>query len=304
MYHYVREHDPRVPQFRYLHVDNFRLQLDHFEKTYGFVTKDEWTTAIQTGQGADGSDKIVLTFDDAMSCHYDYAFAELSQRGLWGIFYVPTQPYIGGGCLDVHRIHLLCGAHDGEALHACARDLVTVEMIPFEKRAEFQTKTYDRQTNLAGVNEFKRLMNYFCTPDARAVLLDQIIDDLGLAYDPAEFYVTPERLIEMQSAGMILGSHTVSHPVMSNLSRDAQSGEITQSFATLDKMGRTGPRTYCHPYGGFHSFDDTTVALLDAAEVSYSFNVESRDITDRDLQQARQCLPRYDCNEFPFGAAS
>ena len=36
----------------------------------------------------------------------------------------------------------------------------------------------------------------------------------------------------------------------------------------------------------------------------FSFNVESREICDNDIAESIQFLPRYDCNEFPFGKAS
>ena len=104
MYHYVREFDPAYPNFRYLDVKNFRLQLDFFEKEFGFVTKEEWNLFSLTGTMPSKSGKVILTFDDAMRCHFDFVFQEICSRGLWGIFYVPTLPYTQSKVLDVHRI--------------------------------------------------------------------------------------------------------------------------------------------------------------------------------------------------------
>jgi peptidoglycan/xylan/chitin deacetylase (PgdA/CDA1 family) len=304
MYHYVRTANPEMPNFRYLHIDNFRRQLDHFEKAYGFVTQDEWAVALKTGDVSIGAGKIILTFDDAMSCHHTHVFPELIDRGLWGIFYVPAQPYLTKRMLDVHRVHVLCGSYDGEQLFEVAQHMMTDAMISFEKRAEFRQKTYTSQTNKLGVSEFKRLINYFCLEQFRAGVLDDISKHLGASVTQPNYYVSEQQLADMHGAGMTLGSHTVSHPVMSKLSRLEQDSQITQSFGLLKQMGVTGPKTYCHPYGGFHSFDANTVALLDAHDVSWSFNVESRDITNNDLATGRQHLPRFDCNEFPHGTAS
>jgi hypothetical protein len=69
-------------------------------------------------------------------------------------------------------------------------------------------------------------------------------------------------------------------------------------------MGLQDLQTYCHPYGGFHSFDQNTCDLLAQAGVTYAFNVQSRDITAADITTSRYFLPRYDCNEFPHGKAS
>ena len=82
MYHYVREFDKNHPNFRFLDVENFRKQLDYFEKNYGFVSKAEWDDFINKGILNVAQDKVVLTFDDAMRCHFDYVFPELEKRGL------------------------------------------------------------------------------------------------------------------------------------------------------------------------------------------------------------------------------
>ena len=303
MYHYVRVHDPALPNFRYLDVENFRRQLDYFEQSHGFLPREDWEDWTN-GRNTPPSGKVVLTFDDAMSCHYDHVFPELCARGLWGIFYVPVQPYMSGRLLDVHQIHLLCGAYDGELLLSLARKLVTDEMVPFRRREEFRTETYTLQDNYAGVSAFKRLMNYFLAPQHRMPVLDELSEQLGYEGDETEFYVSMDALREMEDSDMIIGSHTVTHPVMSTVDALTQRREIVESFDFLRRNLRLKHLTYCHPYGGFHSFDETTIAVLDELDVTYSFNVEARDIEPTDIQTSRQHLPRYDCNLFPYGKAS
>lgn len=304
MYHYVREYDDKHPNFRFLDVQNFRKQLDFFEKNFGFVDAQEWESFVTNGQMPDRRGKVVLTFDDAMSCHYEFVFPELIKRGLWGIFYVPTAPYMDNKLLDVHRVHLLCGAVDGEELFHEAMKLIDEDMIPDSKRKEFREQTYTNQTNYEGVSEFKRLLNYFIDYDRRESFIDVLSDVFGYQYSANSFYVQKTQLSEMFDHGMIFGSHTVSHPVMSKLIRAEQTREITSSFAFLDELKLTKHKTYCHPYGGFHSFDQNTVEILDEQNVAYSFNVDYRDITQQDIIANKQSLPRYDCNLFEFGKAS
>jgi peptidoglycan/xylan/chitin deacetylase (PgdA/CDA1 family) len=119
---------------------------------------------------------------------------------------------------------------------------------------------------------------------------------------PTEFYVSPEELKEMETEGMLIGSHTVSHPVLSKLTKEEQKKEIDSSFETLSSFGLSlKTKTFCYPYGGFHSFTNETEQILEEEGCLFSFNVESRDIETEDLLGRRQALPRYDCNEFPFG---
>ena len=304
MYHYVREFNSELPNFRFLDVKNFEKQLDFFQEQFGFVTKDEWLNSIKRKKLGSAEGKIILTFDDALSCHYDYIYKILTKRDLWGIFYVPTQPYQKGKVLDVHRIHLLCGVHDGHELLSILKAFLNEEMITDEKREGFREQTYTRQDDDKGVPEFKRILNYFVSYEYRECLIDSVASELNYVFQTSKFYVPLDKLNQMQMSGNVIGSHTVSHPVMSKLSNIEQNEEIEDSFSFLGSNLQLDLKTYCHPHGGFHSFNEETLRALTEKEVAFSFNVESRDICDDDLTSSIQFLPRYDCNEFPFGKAS
>ena len=206
--------------------------------------------------------------------------------------------------LDVHRINLLCGAFDGKRLLTILLGIVKDEMIPYEKKDEFRNKTYLSHDNYEGISEFKRILNYYVSYEHREFLIDKISEELGYKFDFRDFYVSIERLKEMSNCGNVIGAHTVSHPVMSKLSRKDQNFQIRTSFKFLESIQTLGEKTYCHPYGGSHTFNDETIEILNSENVNYSFSVEPRDIEDVDFSDSIQFLPRYDCNKFPFGAAS
>lgn len=304
MYHYVREHSEALPYFRFLDVRNFRKQLDFFGATYGFVTFGEWCRFLNDGSMPSAEGKVLLTFDDALSCHFRYVFPELKARGLWGIFYIPTSPYMDGKALDVHRIHLLCGAFQGNQLLEYALSIISDDMISSDIPEAFDKRTYSIQANYDGVSEFKRLMNYFIDYRYRSEIIDAISRKFDFRFDVSSFYLTPSQIQEMASNNMLIGSHTRTHPVMSRLSASDQSSEIGSSFAFLSSICKLTLCTYCHPYGGFHSFNDDTIRLLNECQVDFSFNVENREVNRQDQLEARQFLPRFDCNQFQFGRAS
>ena len=104
MYHYVQEFDNNLPNFRYLDINNFKKQIDFFEKYFGFVSRKEWNDILLQRKIGEHKGKVILTFDDGLKCHFDYVYQELKKRGLWGIFYVPSNPYKKNKLLDVHRI--------------------------------------------------------------------------------------------------------------------------------------------------------------------------------------------------------
>ena len=91
--------------------------------------------------------------------------------------------------------------------------------------------------------------------------------------------------------------------MMSKLNFNKQQQEIEQSIEFLKSILDYDHKTYCHPYGGKISYNANTLNILNKKGIKYSFSVENRDITKKIYIQTTNALPRYDCIEFPYGAA-
>jgi len=303
MYHYVRPTDPALPYFRHLDLVDFKKQLSYLEEQYGFLSKSDFLHSLETCTPKPG---IVLTFDDGFRDHYKYVLPCLLERGLWGIFYIPTSFYQKGKLLDVHQIHLLIGMHGGEVVFNALKSLVSENMLSHGNVEEFRKLTYRDQKNDDYTNLVKRTLNYYISYDHREFVIYELMRRL-LHEDGSlvnNFYMSPMEIRQLQEKGMIVGSHTVNHPVMSKLSKDDQEKEIIQSFNFLEDItGGLSLKTFCYPYGGFYSFTKETEMLLEERGCLFSFNVEPKNIDEYDLRNRRQALPRYDCNQFPFGAS-
>ena len=303
MYHYVRPAPMDMPWFRYLHVDSFVKQLDYFAQTYGFVSREAYREAITQGRPSPG---VVLTFDDGLIDHYHYVLPILAERKLWGIFYIPTGMYSSGKLLDVHRVHVLLGRYGGEAMLENLYRIVSEEMLSHRHVEAFRAQTYTRQDNDEPTTLFKRILNYYIAGAHQTPVLDQLME----TYVPEEgelcraYYVNQAHIRALLDHGMMIGSHSVSHRVMSKLDVVEQRQEIEESIAYLQQSIDAPIESFCYPYGGFHSFTAETERLLQESGCRFSYNVESRDISSRDLSERPQALPRYDCNLFPHGRAS
>jgi peptidoglycan/xylan/chitin deacetylase (PgdA/CDA1 family) len=223
---------------------------------------------------------------------------------MWGIFYVPTGVYQTDKLLDVHRIHMLLGKNGGQPILNELLKLINDDMLSHKHIEEFRTLTYSNQWNDSPTVSVKRILNFFIDYRYRENVLDVLMNK----FFPNErelknsFYLTPDEIMRLHQAGMIVGSHSVNHRVMSKLSKEDQALEIRSSFDFLDRVtGGLPIRTFCYPYGGFHSFTKETEDLLTENGCAFSFNVEPRDISENDLKDRPQALPRYDCNSFPHG---
>jgi peptidoglycan/xylan/chitin deacetylase (PgdA/CDA1 family) len=304
MYHYVRE-NVNLPPYGYYHlnIDDFRAQLDHFESTIGFVNKSEFIECIHNG--TEPPEGVVLTFDDGLIDHYRWVLPELQSRDLWAIFYVPTTPMRTETVLDVHRVHSLIGKVDHQKLLAAIDEIVREKMIQKQNREEFKNNTYQKQDSAEGVSYIKQILNYYTKDSYRT----QIIDRLETKFfeesiSVEDLYLSEEQIQALDDAGMIVGAHSVTHRVLSQLSEQQQREEISQSFGHLDEIVDTLPyRTFCYPYGGSHTYTSETKTILDTVNCSWTFDVRSQDI-DKEELESPQTLPRYDCCEFPHGTAS
>lgn len=304
MYHYIRKYQNEYPNFKYLHADDFCKQLDYFEETYGFVSQNDFIKSLETGEITPG---IILTFDDAFKDHYTYVFPELKKRGLWGVFYIPTLPLVDHKILDVHRIHLLLGKFGGKKILTMLTQLVDDTMLSDKDVDDYHQLTYSSQKQDENKDEVKvkRILNYFVSYQYRNELINNLManlfkDERVLLQN---LYLTVTEMTEMKAAGMVFGSHTVSHPVLSKLDNESQRNEILNSFAFLQQyLGASELKSFCYPHGGFHTFTPYTEKLLSEQNVNFSFNVEARSIEKNDLLNRPQALPRFDCNAFPYGS--
>ena len=303
MYHYVRPFNPEYPNFKNLHLNDFRKQLDYFQDKFGFVSMEDFANCFRTGKPVEG---ILLTFDDGLSCHYEYVYKELKKRGLWGIFYIPTQPYTEGRILDVHKTHLLLGKYESKKIFEYLDSHINDSLFDTLKFNEFRELTYITQKNDEYTLLVKRILNYFISYEHREKVINHLMEE----FIPNEkdllksFYLTEKQIVEMHENNMIIGSHTINHPVMSRLTYTQQLNQVKNSFEYLETIiGKFRQKTFCYPYGGFHSFTNETEKILFNENCLYSFNVEHRDIQEEDLKLRRQALPRYDCNQFPYGVS-
>tara|TARA_A100001037_G_scaffold199021_1_gene178057 strand:- start:2727 stop:3674 length:948 start_codon:yes stop_codon:yes gene_type:complete len=311
MYHYVREYDSSLPNFKFLEVQNFKEQLDWFENEFGFVSQKEFTQIIMKQKPITNHGQIVLTFDDGFLDHYQYVYPELLNRGLWGIFYVPTGPYYSNKILDVHRIQLLCAIVPGKDLLSQTLSLVSEDMLDEWKVKEFKTNgtrgfRYHKRNEitLEGIMEVKLILNYYIKPQHKESIIDHLCSIFDVKFDASNYYLNSDQIKEMSQNGMVFGSHTVNHNVMSTLSRSEQTTEIQESFEYLNQYINQEYKTYCHPYGRPNSFDQHTLDILDKNNVHFSFSVNSKTIQQSDMETNLQSLPRFDCNEFPYGLAN
>jgi peptidoglycan/xylan/chitin deacetylase (PgdA/CDA1 family) len=79
---------------------------------------------------------------------------------------------------------------------------------------------------------------------------------------------------QLLAAGMTVGGHTVSHPILARLDEDAQRAEVLVCRARLEAELGIPMRWFSYPNGDLSSFDARTRAIVREAGVELAFSFE------------------------------
>ncbi|WP_270990723.1 polysaccharide deacetylase family protein [Campylobacter upsaliensis] len=306
MYHYVRESVPHLPFFRYLSFDNFKKQLDYFEKNFGLVSFEEFCRLKTEPEFINVlKNKILLSFDDGLKEHFTLVYPELLKREALGIFFMPTAVLKEEKALCVHKIHYLLGhGGGGGKLLDLALELIEPSMCEGENAYLFEDY-YDLLDDEESVKNFKLLLNYNLKEEFKEEVLSALLAKCNLseAQIYENYYLNREELKIMSENQMLIGSHAHAHINFLNLNAKQEADEVRKSFEILSFLDPT-IRTFCYPYG---EFSRNSRAILQNLGVDFAFvslDEYKKNIDEEDLKKNPFTLSRYDCNAFKFGKAS
>jgi peptidoglycan/xylan/chitin deacetylase (PgdA/CDA1 family) len=99
----------------------------------------------------------------------------------------------------------------------------------------------------AALDELIRRLKYLPAVERR-MRCDQIAQVIGGAL-PDDLMMTAAHVIALRDAGMQIGAHTVSHPILANLSDDEARREIVESRRSLESMLGERIGLFAYPNG-------------------------------------------------------
>ena len=111
---------------------------------------------------------------------------------------------------------------------------------------------------------------------------------------PTDLFINWAQLKEMADNGMHIGSHTLSHNILSHLSVEKQLIELTQSKQRLETMLNRNVSSVAYPVGGTDSFTLETQQLVHQAGYQLAFSFMSGVNTDLSISN------RFQLRRFPI----
>ncbi len=295
MYHYVLRLNKNLKYLNYLREDNFVKQIDYFKKNFEFFDCNQFFYMTKPIKNS-----LFLTFDDGLKCHYK-VHKILNKKGINGIFYIPTQILEKSKILNVHKIHLILAHHGPKKSFEILNKFLERKMINEKDKQKFKSKIYQNQKDTILFSQFKKILNYYIKISYQDEIINKIFNyffgDEKKFFE--EFYLNEKQITEMKNNGMVIGSHSHSHKILTKLKKSQIKKELTRSTNIIKSFSKD--LTFCYPYGGKKSYNNYTLHLLKTLKVKFALSVESRDIDLRDFKRNLLKLPRYDCNQFKFG---
>jgi len=291
MYHYIRNKNKLFPYSNTLEKNDYKNQVKKFFKiglinSYKEIFFD--------------SNKYLLTFDDGFKDHI-YAAEILKKYNSIGLFFIPTLPFKNNTILDVHKTHLIVGKVKGfEAVNELEKYLNKNNINNYynqKEKLKYQT-AYTKHNDEFYKKKFKKIMNYYGNLELKHNILNYLLRKFEINVKCKDYYLSKKEIKHLSSLGMIIGSHSESHILLSRLNKKKQFKEINNSKVFLEKIINKNIDIFCYPYGGKISYNLDTLKILKKLKFKLAYSVEPRDITIKDIKYQPYELPRYDCNLF------
>ena len=195
---------------------------------------------------------LAITFDDGYADNHSVALPILQRHGLSATFYITTGFLDGGRMWNDTVI---------ESVRRCTRSQLDLSAMQLDGLQPLPLDTLDQRR--AAISAIIDRIKYL--PVAERLQKVGVLAGLSGACLPDDLMMTSEQVRAMHQAGMQIGAHTVSHPILARLDPASARQEIEQSRQTLE--GLTGDRVsqFAYPNGvPGRDFSEQTTAVVKA----------------------------------------
>ncbi|MCP4570870.1 MAG: polysaccharide deacetylase family protein [bacterium] len=239
MYH--RFSDEATGDPRFLDRATLDLQMAYIRRHHAVWAPDDHVAAVGEGPRPAGACPVVVTIDDGYRDVFDLAYPLFARHR------IPAMLFITSGFVD--GTHWMWWDRVAWVIDAAAP--VRREFHIGRTACELDLESpAGRQTAWNRVADICRFL-----PDGRKqeVIAELAADlDVELKVEPPDQYAAAswDQVRGMVAGGMLMGAHTVSHPILSRLDTDRAAAEIEDSQQRLTDELDLQPNWFAYPQGG------------------------------------------------------
>jgi peptidoglycan/xylan/chitin deacetylase (PgdA/CDA1 family) len=265
-YHRVLDADPNDFAFDEgvisASTEAFYRQMDFVRRNFDVLTfKDLYR--LETEEKSWPRRALLITFDDGYRDNYTQAFPILKQLGLPATIFLATG-HIGRAKMFWWDLIAYCVKHSNRK--AANLDEVCPAAMDFTSAAGRHDAT-------------ERILRWVkSVPDA---VKNRFLDGLGneLEVDlPAGLaegmHLSWDEVKEMADSGIEFGSHTVTHPVLRNVSEAKLDEELTESKKMIEQQLGRDCLVLAYPVGGRQNFNESVQAAARRSGYQYAVSYD------------------------------
>ncbi|HEV2814542.1 MAG TPA: polysaccharide deacetylase family protein [Solirubrobacteraceae bacterium] len=237
-------------------IEQFDAQMGFISRSFDVVGPEDLEEIVARRRRGR---HVLITFDDGYRDSYEHGFRLVRKHGLKATFFITS------GFLDDRTISWW------DQISGMVRRTERREVrVPGRERPPVSLEP-------AVVPEAVRILTsaYKELPAAETdAFLDELAERLGTdrAWPGDDPWMTWDTVREMRAAGMTIGGHTATHPVLARLPAERQREEILISKARLEEELGEPMRWFSYPVGARDTFAPETQAVLREAGVELAFS--------------------------------
>lgn len=215
-----------------LDAEAFDKQLKLVKSLFQVLPLPQAVAALKAGRLPAGS--ACITFDDGYADNLLYALPVLQQNTVSATFFIATDYLDGGRMFNDTVIEAVRRARGG---HHDLREL-GLESLPLNSPE-------DRRGAIANLlSQIKYL-----PPSKRAARVMALVDRLTNQPLPDNLMLTTPQLLDLHHAGMTIGAHTASHPILATLTDAEAQTDIARGKQRLETILGEEIQLFAYPNG-------------------------------------------------------
>lgn len=221
--------DPMIPDE--LDAETFGTHMDALAEDFSVLPLGEAIERLETGSLPSRS--ACITFDDGYANNATVALDILRDRSLTACFFISTG-FTGGKCMwnDI-------------VIEAFRNTTMTeLDMTGMGLGSYSLGTTADRRDAVSDVLPRLKLLD----PVKRGEVVEEILS-VTKVDRPRGMMMSPEQIRQLHDAGMEIGGHTVSHPILATIDEDAAVREIAGCRDELNGILGQPVELFAYPNG-------------------------------------------------------
>ena len=224
----------------------FKQHVEYLASHYRVLPLPEAVAALRRGSSLPAN-ALAITFDDGYADNL-HAARVLAEYGLSATFYITAGCLAGGAPFWPSELRALIAGVESAQLHV---SVAGVELaLPLATSA-------DRRT---AVSKLTKTFKAHAVPVRESIR--QQLRDASTASNPTSPMLTWDDVRAMHAMGMVIGSHTMTHPNLPNAGHDVARAEIVESKARIEAEISAPVTMFSYPNGGAERYMTRDVASI------------------------------------------